>query len=256
MALRVPIRQAGSGLPTLGRLDIPIEANPKDPANAGDLLKLLLGQDTIYSIPGAGGGTNVVANPGGTNLPELLTVSIGGVDLMLPAGGSGTNVEANPSPPVVTTNVLRQLTVDTTTYNVGVRTISSARRLIGKSRCGQARRQWEPGTVTCGRWWDDVYVDASSPTHCRRRPHADGGAHRALSDLTQTIALPSGADNFVGCSRRHQSRIGHFAELRNPHDTLLGRGRVRRRRHVFDPAANTRMTVPSGDYLRRAYTGG
>ena len=147
MALRVSLRQAGSGVPVVGKLDIPIAGNPKEAANAGDLLKLLIGKE-IFSIPGAGGGTNVVPNPVGTNLPELLTVTIGGVDFMLPAGGSGTNVAANPSPPVVTTNVLSQLTVDATTYNVGgADNFVGARVGIAPARTGQ-----NYGTLTTLFW--------------------------------------------------------------------------------------------------------
>ena len=67
MALRVPIRQAGSGVPLVGKLDIPIAGNPKEAANAGDLIRLLIGKD-IFSV--GGGGLEVVGTPTQGQVPK------------------------------------------------------------------------------------------------------------------------------------------------------------------------------------------
>ena len=75
----------GLAIRALAGWHIPIEGNPTATASAGDLLKVQIG-DEIYSIPGAGGGTNVAANPGGTGLPVLVTVTIGTDTYALPAG--------------------------------------------------------------------------------------------------------------------------------------------------------------------------
>ena len=84
MALRVPLRQLGTGLPSLGSLDIPIEANPVADA-VETATKLLIGTK-VWAF---GGGTEVVANPGGTGLLTLSTITIDGVPYAISGMGGG-----------------------------------------------------------------------------------------------------------------------------------------------------------------------
>ena len=84
MALRVPLRQLGTGLPSLGSLDIPIEANPVADA-VETATKLLIGTK-VWAF---GGGTEVVANPGGTGLLTLSTITIDGVSYAISGMGGG-----------------------------------------------------------------------------------------------------------------------------------------------------------------------
>lgn len=57
-------------------------------------------QITITVDTGSGGGTNVIANPGGTGLPSLTTIGINGTDFSISgSGGGGSDItyQSNPS---------------------------------------------------------------------------------------------------------------------------------------------------------------
>ena len=68
-------------------------------------------------ILGGGGGTTVVANPGGSPATNLNTVTIGATDYAIPAGGgTGTTVVANPGGSPSTD--LDTVTIGTTDYDI------------------------------------------------------------------------------------------------------------------------------------------
>ena len=83
--LRVPIRQQGTGLPQLGFVNIPFEINPTG-TSGGTATSIRVGS-RIWEL--GGGGTDVVANPGGTPALTLSTITIDGVPFTVAGMGGG-----------------------------------------------------------------------------------------------------------------------------------------------------------------------